>query len=89
MIRSSTDYEVYARGIKGELPGMQGLDFAFYKNRAYYHTPRDSIAGMGHNGARQALWAMMETTKGAGESLLNDDKPGTDSRPPVYFDCEI
>ncbi|KAI0657787.1 hypothetical protein C8Q70DRAFT_264499 [Cubamyces menziesii] len=86
MIRSSTDYEVYARGIKGELPGMQGLDFAFYKNRAYYHTPRDSIAGMGHNGARQALWAMMETTKGAGESLLNDDKPGTDSRPPVYFD---
>ncbi|RDX48595.1 hypothetical protein OH76DRAFT_1352007 [Lentinus brumalis] len=86
LIRSATDYEVYARGVEGEAPGIQGFDFAFYKNRAYYHTPRDSIPGMGHGEGRKALWAMMELVRGAGLSLLNDAEPGSDSRGSVYFD---
>ncbi|KAI0364003.1 Zn-dependent exopeptidase [Pilatotrama ljubarskyi] len=86
MIRSATDYEVYARGVEGEAAGLEGFDFAFYKNRAYYHTLRDSISGMGHNGARKAIWAMLETVRGAGLTLLNDDHPGTDTTKPVYFD---
>ncbi len=89
LIRSATDYEVYARGVQGEAAGHQGFDFAFYKNRAYYHTPRDSIAGMGHGEGRKALWAMLELTHGAALSLLNDDQPATDdTRASVYFDGE-
>ncbi|OSC97539.1 hypothetical protein PYCCODRAFT_1419229 [Trametes coccinea BRFM310] len=86
MIRSATDYEIYARGVKGEVDGLQGFDFAFYKNRAYYHTLRDSIPGMGHGEARKALWAMLETVAGSGVALLNDDESGSDARPPIYFD---
>ncbi|KAI8970991.1 hypothetical protein BD414DRAFT_540578 [Trametes punicea] len=86
LIRSTTDYEVYVRGVNGEAAGLQGFDFAFYKNRAYYHTPRDTISGMGHGGAKRALWAMLETVWGSGLVLLNDSEPGTDTRPPVYFD---
>ncbi|KAH9935103.1 uncharacterized protein BXZ73DRAFT_45516 [Epithele typhae] len=85
-IRSATDYEIYARGLKGKIPGMQGVDFAFYKNRAYYHTPRDSIAGMGEGQGRKALWAMMETTLGVGDAMLNDATPSVDARPSVYLD---
>ncbi|KAI9061387.1 hypothetical protein FKP32DRAFT_1576122 [Trametes sanguinea] len=86
MIRSATDYEIYARGVKGEVDGLQGFDFAFYKNRAYYHTLRDSIPGMGHGEARKALWAMLETVAGSGLALLNDEESGSDARPPIYFD---
>ncbi|KAI0645003.1 hypothetical protein C8Q79DRAFT_1001599 [Trametes meyenii] len=86
MIRSATDYEIYARGVKGAAAGLQGFDFAFYKNRAYYHTPRDSIPGMGHAETRKALWAMLETVRGSGLALLNDEVPGTDTSAPIYFD---
>ncbi|KAI0351985.1 Zn-dependent exopeptidase [Trametes cingulata] len=86
MIRSATDYEVYARGVEGEVPGLEGFDFAFYKNRAYYHTLRDSIPGMGHENTRKAIWAMLETVRGAGLTLLNGDRAGTDATKPVYFD---
>ena len=86
MIRSATDYEVYAQGVEGEVAGMHGIDFAFYKNRAYYHTPRDTIAGMGSGQGRKALWAMMETARGAGLSMLNDDRFNNDERKSVYFD---
>lgn len=88
LIRSATDYEVYARGVEGEAEGLQGFDFAFYKNRAYYHTPRDSISGMGQGEGRKALWAMMELVRGSALSLLNDDNSGKDARASVYFDCK-
>lgn len=68
---------------------MEGLDLAFYKNRAYYHTPRDSIPYMGYGEARRALWAMMDNVRGAGLALLNDDAlaggNGKDE-PGIYFD---
>ncbi|KAI0753377.1 hypothetical protein C8Q80DRAFT_1151837 [Daedaleopsis nitida] len=86
LIRSATDYEIYARGVEGQISGHQGFDFAFYKNRAYYHTSRDSIAGMGQGEGRKALWAMMELVRGAALTLLNDDQSATDSRASVYFD---
>lgn len=52
---------------------MRGADVAFYKNRARYHTPDDSIRGMGRDGARRALWALLEIVRGAGGALLNED----------------
>ncbi|GJE94757.1 Zn-dependent exopeptidase [Phanerochaete sordida] len=86
VIRSLTDFSVFAKGIDGEKDGMAGIDFAFYKNRAYYHTPFDSIPGMGRDEGRKALWAMMETIRGAGLELLNG--PGIDDNGDtgVYFD---
>ncbi|GBE82458.1 Vacuolar membrane protease [Sparassis crispa] len=86
VVRSYTDYEVFERGLRGKVPGMQGIDFAFYKNRAYYHTPMDSIPGMGYREARKSLWAMMEGTRGAGLSLLNDDNTRGEDEKGVYFD---
>ncbi|TBU56297.1 hypothetical protein BD310DRAFT_931826 [Dichomitus squalens] len=86
LIRSSTDYEIYARGVEGEAEGLQGFDFAFYKNRAYYHTRRDSIPGMGHGEGRKALWSMMELVRGSALGLLNGDDSGKDVRRSVYFD---
>lgn len=65
---------------------MQGLDFAFYKNRAFYHTPFDSISGMGRNEGRKALWAMMETVRGAGLNLLNGPAADDNTEAGVYFD---
>ena len=66
---------------------MQGLDVAFYKNRAFYHTPRDSIPGMGYGAGKRALWAMLETARGAGLALLNDDATADDDGSlGVYFD---
>ncbi len=70
----------------GEKDGMEGLDIAFYKDRAVYHTPLDSIPGMGTGEARRALWAMMETVRGVGLSLLNDNQPDDGQDPGVYFD---
>lgn len=72
----------------GEADGMNGIDFAFYKNRAFYHTRFDSIPGMGHQEARRSLWAMLETTRGAGLALLNDDRVHDDHEPGVYFDSK-
>lgn len=74
--------------VTGEKGGMSGLDFAFYKNRAYYHTSFDSIPGMGRNEGRKALWALMETTRGAGLALLNDDEAHDSHDNGVYFDSQ-
>ncbi|TFY65290.1 hypothetical protein EVJ58_g2077 [Rhodofomes roseus] len=87
VVRSGTDYQVYAVGLKGARSPMNGLDVAFYKNRAFYHTPRDSIPGMRYGEGKKALWAMLETARGAGLALLNDDDTtGDDGSQGVYFD---
>ncbi|KIP09032.1 hypothetical protein PHLGIDRAFT_126626 [Phlebiopsis gigantea 11061_1 CR5-6] len=85
VIRSGTDYSVYAQGIPGEKKGMGGVDLAFYKNRAFYHTAFDSIPGMGRDEGRKSLWAMMETTQGVGLQLLNG-ADAEDTSAGVYFD---
>ncbi|KZS99766.1 uncharacterized protein LAESUDRAFT_765215 [Laetiporus sulphureus 93-53] len=87
VIKSHTDYEVYALGLKGKAEPMAGLDVAFYKNRAYYHTTRDSVPGVGYGQGRKALWAMMEVARGAGVALLNVDETSDDNgQSGVYFD---
>ncbi|EKM53681.1 uncharacterized protein PHACADRAFT_125584 [Phanerochaete carnosa HHB-10118-sp] len=86
VIRSITDFSVFAKGIPGEKDGMAGVDFAFYKNRAYYHTPFDSIPGMGRDEGRKALWSMMETVKGSGLELLNGPDIDDNGDTGVYFD---
>ncbi|KAJ8488101.1 hypothetical protein ONZ45_g14086 [Pleurotus djamor] len=80
VIRSGTDYSVYADGAR-----MQGLDLAFYKGRSKYHTKYDSIPFT--DGGKKSLWSMMETARGAGIALANNDKTHS-SRfdTPVYFD---
>ncbi|EIW82238.1 hypothetical protein CONPUDRAFT_54548 [Coniophora puteana RWD-64-598 SS2] len=66
-IRSDTDYSVYKHA-------MEGLDFAFYRGRARYHTKHDSIIGIAGGG--RALWAMMEATLGAGVTLAGTGDEG-------------
>lgn len=86
VIQSSTDYSVYNLG-SGNVTGMEGLDVAFYQGRSHYHTPGDSIPGA--NDGIASLWAMMEVAKGAGLSLLNDDRTHVGEGHPkdaVYFD---
>lgn len=45
----------------------------------------DSVPGMGRNEGRKSLWTMMESVRGAGLALLNDEVTGGDE-PGVYFD---
>ena len=70
----------------GKKTGLTGIDFAFYTNRAFYHTPLDSIPGMGRDEGRKSLWAMMESTRGAGLEMLNGDAGTGDGDTGVYFD---
>jgi len=70
---------------------MDGLDLAYYKGRSSYHTRYDSIPRT--VGGKKSLWAMMETVRGAGSSLLNDESTHAErglkkSETVVYFDCE-
>lgn len=67
---------------------MDGLDLAFYKNRAFYHTPLDRLAYA--EGGAQSLQAMIETIKFGGLGLLNADIKGNDNhKDPVYFDSKL
>ncbi|KDQ61200.1 hypothetical protein JAAARDRAFT_32197 [Jaapia argillacea MUCL 33604] len=89
VVRSYTDYQVYNQPFTSsddgfERPGMEGLDLAFYKGRSKYHTKYDDVRDV--EGGRRALWAMMESVKGAGVGLLNTtgkEEAGGDA---VYFD---
>ncbi|KAI0796781.1 hypothetical protein C8Q75DRAFT_742209 [Abortiporus biennis] len=86
VVKSRTDYEVFEKGITGENNGMGGVDIAFYKHRAFYHTPLDSIPGMGKGEAKRSLWAMMESVHAGGSSLLNDGFADDGGSPGVFFD---
>ena len=111
VIRSETDYAVYSgprqpsltgelgasdrTGYRGLGGGMRGADVAFYQNRARYHTTEDSIRGMGREGSRRALWAMMEVVRGAGSALLGapENSLGEDvvgnAEPSTYFERRL
>ncbi|EPQ55262.1 hypothetical protein GLOTRDRAFT_61175 [Gloeophyllum trabeum ATCC 11539] len=78
VLRSYTDYSVY------EQQGLEGLDFAFYKGRSKYHTKYDAVPTT--EGGRRALWAMMDSTRGAGWALLNAGDVSTGGGKAVYFD---
>ncbi|KAG6844333.1 hypothetical protein H0H87_007691 [Tephrocybe sp. NHM501043] len=80
IIRSGTDYPVYAEG-----GGMEGSDLAYYRGRSYYHTKFDAIPFV--RGSTRSLWSMMETIDSAGRALLDQDHSET-SGAVVYFDCK-
>ncbi|TCD67775.1 hypothetical protein EIP91_011961 [Steccherinum ochraceum] len=86
VLRSRTDYQVFEKGLQGIVPGLEGTDYSFYRDRAVYHTPRDSIAQLGTEELRKSVWAMMDGARGAGLALLNEDKSSDDGNKAVYFD---
>lgn len=64
---------------------MDGVDLAFYKNRALYHTKFDTLTYA--EGGRRSLQAMIEATRYGGLEML--DAPATSRqgrKDPVYFD---
>ena len=64
---------------------MDGVDLAFYKNRALYHTKFDSLTYA--EGGRRSLQAMMEAVRYGGLEML--DAPVTSRqgrKDAVYFD---
>lgn len=64
---------------------MDGVDLAFYKNRALYHTKFDSLTYA--EGGRRSLQAMIEAVRYGGLEML--DAPPTSKqgrKDPVYFD---
>jgi len=71
---------------------MQGADIAFYRSRSRYHTIDDSIRGMGEEGAKRSLWALMELLRFVGDSILNAktrSSPSDESQKAVYFECKL
>lgn len=84
LIRSGTDYSVYSH--PGNSRGaMEGVDFAFYRGRSKYHTKYDAMPWT--VGGERALWAMMDTVRGAGGALINFGGPNV-KQGAVYFDRE-
>jgi hypothetical protein len=86
LVRSGTDFEVYAQGTNPET-AMEGVDFAFYQRRSKYHTRFDSIPSA--DGGKDSIWAMLESLRGAGVSLLNNAETHVENgepEAPVYFD---
>lgn len=75
-IHSQTDYKVYTEG------GLRGLDIAFYKPRALYHTRRDNIAET----TKQALNHMLVNTIDVTQSMTDADVFDHADQPAVFSD---
>ncbi|QNP96373.1 putative zinc metalloprotease [Yarrowia lipolytica] len=75
-IHSQTDYKVYTEG------GLRGLDIAFYKPRALYHTRRDNIAETTKN----ALNHMLVNTIDVTQSMTEADSFDHADQPAVFSD---
>ena len=64
---------------------MDGVDVAFYKNRALYHTKFDSLIYA--EGGRRSLQAMIETVRYGGLEMLDVPiTPEHGRKDPVFFD---
>lgn len=67
------------------LSAMDGVDLAFYKNRALYHTKFDSLTYA--EGGRRSLQAMVEAVRYGGLEMLNAPTARREGRKDaVYFD---
>lgn len=67
------------------LTEMDGIDLAFYKNRALYHTQFDSLTYA--EGGRRSLQAMIEAVRYGGLEMLDAPISSREGRKdPVYFD---
>ncbi|ORY71395.1 uncharacterized protein BCR38DRAFT_479891 [Pseudomassariella vexata] len=62
-IRSGTDYEVFK-----DVYGMRGMDVAFYRPRARYHTNQDDI----RHASRASLWHMLSSSLHTVKGLSGD-----------------
>lgn len=77
-IRSRTDFSVYQTG------GLDGVDLAFYRRRARYHTKYDSIPFL--VGGKRSLYSMMDAALGVVdefEHIASRARP--ESTEAVYF----
>ena len=64
---------------------MDGVDLAFYKNRALYHTKFDSLTYA--EGGRRSLQAMIEAIRHGGLEMLGAPITSREGRKdPVFFD---
>ena len=64
---------------------MEGVDLAFYKNRALYHTKFDSLTYA--EGGRRSLQAMIEAVRYGGLEMLSASTTSREGRKdPIYFD---
>lgn len=64
---------------------MDGVDLAFYKNRALYHTKFDSLTYA--EGGPRSLQAMVEAVRHGGLEMLGSPITSRQGRKdPVYFD---
>lgn len=64
---------------------MDGIDLAFYKNRALYHTKFDSLTYA--EGGRRSLQAMIQAVRYGGLEMLDAPvAPRQGRKDPVYFD---
>ena len=64
---------------------MDGVDLAFYKNRALYHTKFDSLTYA--EGGRRSLQAMIEAVRHGGLEMLGAPITSREGRKdPVFFD---
>jgi len=81
LIRSETDYIVYEEMNGGFTPG---LDFAFFRPRSLYHTPRDNI----RHTSPESLQHMLSTGQITARNLANNvgKKNFVYGGQPVYFD---
>jgi len=87
--RNDATASVATHGYAGPGGGMQGADVAFYRSRSRYHTMDDSIRGMGYEGARRALWTLMELLRFVGDNILNaktESRPSDETESAVYFE---
>ncbi|TFY63448.1 hypothetical protein EVG20_g6309 [Dentipellis fragilis] len=93
----SGENRMKTRAYRGPGLGLPGADVAFYKNRARYHTPDDTIWAMGGDGegARRSLWAVMDIMRGPGSGILNSDPKASnrsadgrveEGEPVIYFE---
>ncbi|KAI3619598.1 peptidase family m28 family [Moniliophthora roreri] len=64
VVRSGTDYQVYTAD------EMRGVDLAFYRGRARYHTKYDAVPWT--EGRERAVWSMIEAAYGTGATLANE-----------------
>ena len=52
----------------------------------------DSIRGMGDEGAKRSLWALMELLRFVGDTIVNTETgsgPSNESERAVYFECML
>ncbi|KAN0079696.1 hypothetical protein V8E54_004910 [Elaphomyces granulatus] len=72
LIRSQTDFVVF----EGKL-GLRGLDVAFIKPRARYHTDQDDV----RHASRESMWHMLSAAVATTEGLVSDTSDSFDGEP--------